>query len=223
MINALYQGVYQPAWGPIAQSTPSYDKTVENSWHQDLAQANQDLDQLGYAKRDSAGFRVNSAGKELVAVLPGADGREQRPQLSLLIKQAEAKVGINVQINSDPTTSLDQIENGGFALTASAHVDASPDILRLLFGSQDTPPQGGLNYGRINDPQLDQWLVQATSSLDPATQDHLYGQVQTYAVDHALVIPLYQEQTLNALTSKLHGITFDATGYVLYYDAWLSH
>lgn len=221
IITSLYSGVYKPAWSPIAEGTPGFSPEVANSWKPDVAQANKLLEEAGYTARDSAGFRVDPAGKELAIDLYGGDTREQRIDLGLLIQQAEKKVGINVKIDSSAAGQADLI-TGAFGITASAHVEASPDILRLLFDSKALPAQGGFNYGQISDPQLDSWLDQATGSLDPATQDSLYGKVQQYVVDHALVVPLYQEQTLNVVSSKLHGITFDATGYVLYYDAYLS-
>jgi peptide/nickel transport system substrate-binding protein len=221
IITALYSGVYKPAWSPIAEGTPGFSPEVENSWKPDVAAANKLLDQAGYTAKNSAGFRVDATGKELDIKLDSLDTREQRPDLSLLIKQAAAKAGINVKIDSSAASQGDIID-GDFGISASAHVEASPDILRLLFGSQSLPARGGFNYGQINDPQLDSWLNEATGSLDPTTQDSLYGKVQQYVVDHALVIPLYQEQTLNLVTPKLRGLTFDATGYVLYYDAWLS-
>lgn len=223
LIKALYSGVYQPAWGPVAASTPDYNAAVANSWKQNIAQANSYLNQLGYTKRDSAGFRVNAAGHQLDALLVSIDDREQRQELALLVKQAEAKIGINVQIDTDETSGYTKLIQGGFGLTASAHVDASPDILRLLFDSDAVPVDGGLNYGQIKSPQLDKWLTAATSSLDSAQQAQLYGDVQKYVISNAMVIPMYQEETLNAVTPSLHGITYDASGYVLYYDAWLSH
>jgi peptide/nickel transport system substrate-binding protein len=221
IITALYSGVYKPAWSPIAQGTPGFNPEVVNSWKPDVAQAGKLLDEAGYSGRNKAGFRVDSAGHELDVVLNSLDVREQRQDLGLLIKQAEAKVGINVKIDTD-ASAQGAIITGNFGLTASAHVESSPDILRLLFHSKALPALGGFNYGQVSDLRLDAWLDQATGSLDPTTQDSLYGKVQQYVVDHALVIPLYQEQTLNAVSSRLHGVTFDATGYVLYYDAWLS-
>ncbi len=221
LIEALYDGVYQPAWSPIAQTTPGFDAAVVNSWHQNIKESEKLLAQLGYTKRNAAGYLVNSSGQELDGVLDGGDSREQRIQLGLLIKQEEAKVGINLTIDSSSDTTTN-IEDGNFAATASAHVEASPDILRLLFGSADFPNVGGLNYGLFSSPQVDAWLNQATGSLNTAEQDTLYGEVQKYVVQHAVSVPLYQEETLNAATSKLKGITFDATGYVLYYDAWLA-
>jgi len=222
MIDALYDGVYRPAYSPIAATTPGYLKSLDGSWKQNIAQANTYLDELGYTGHNSAGFRTNASGQELDALLVGADTREHRQDLQLLIKQAAAKVGINITIKTDASTSATTLTNGAFGLTASAHVGGTPDILRLLFDSQAVPLNGGLNYGHVSDPHLDQWLDQATATLDTATQDKLYGEVQQYVTDHALAIPLYQEETLNAATSKLKGITYDSVGYVLYYDAWLA-
>jgi peptide/nickel transport system substrate-binding protein len=222
LIEGLYDGVYQPAWGPVAAATPGYNTAVQNSWQQNTAQAEQYLDELGYTKVNPAGFRVNAQGQEFTVQLVGGDTREQRPELSELIAQEEAKVGINVKLNSSLVANEQEIITGGFGLTASAHVEASPDILRLLFDSYALPSAGGLNYGQVKSSQLDAWLNQATGTLNTAEQDKLYGEVQAYVVRNALAIPLYQEETLNAVTAKLHGVSFDATGYLLYYDAWLA-
>jgi peptide/nickel transport system substrate-binding protein len=221
IIEALYDGVYQPAWSPIAATTPGFNSAVVNSWHQNVKESEKLLAQLGYTKRDAAGYLVNSSGQELDGVLQGGDTREQREQLSLLIQQEEAKVGIKLTLDNS-AADQENIFTGDFAVTASAHVEASPDILRLLFDSADFPGAGGLNYGQASFPQLDSWLNEATGSLNTALQDKLYGEAQKFIVDNAVSVPLYQEETLNAATPKLKGITYDATGYVLYYDAWLA-
>ncbi len=153
------------------------------------------------------------------AATPASSGRT----CNLLIKQAAAKVGINITIKTDATTSATTLTNGAFGLTASAHVEGTPDILRLLFDRQDSLPlSGGLNYGQVKRPAARPVAGPGHHTLDTATQDKLYGEVQQYVTDHALAIPLYQEETLNAATSKLKGITYDSVGYVLYYDAWLA-
>jgi peptide/nickel transport system substrate-binding protein len=224
MVEGIYDGVYQTAWSPIAASTPGYDPAVQNSWHQNIAQANQYLNELGYTKRDAAGFRVNAQGQELTATLISIDTREQRPELSLLIQQEEAKVGIDVKINSSETTGYqEEIDGGWGGMAASAEVNPSPDILSLLFDSTAIPTNGGINVGHVDSPQLDKWLTEAAGTLSTAQQDQLYGDVQKYVIQNAMIIPIYQEETLNAVTPKLHGLTYDATGYLLYYDAWLSH
>jgi peptide/nickel transport system substrate-binding protein len=222
LIKSLYDGVYQPAWSPIAASTPDFDPAVVNSWSQNVSEADKLLGQLGYTTRNSAGFLVNGTGQELDITLDSVDSREQRQELGLLIKQEEAAAGINVTINTDETTGLADIYDGGFGITASAHVEASPDILRQLFDSADVPNDGGLNYGLFKNATLDNWLAQATASLNPAKQKQLYDDVQAYVVKNAVSIPLYQEITLNAASAKLKGLTFDATGYVQYYDAYLA-
>jgi|GEM_PF-939943 len=222
MIKALYDGVYQPAWSPIAANTPDFDPAVVNSWSQNVKESDKLLATLGYTKRDAAGYLENKAGKELDITLVSVDSREQRQELALLIKQEEAKAGINVTISTNETTGIADIYDGGFGITASAHVEASPDVLRQLYDSADVPDSGGLNYGLFKSAQLDTWLNEATASINPATQKTLYDDVQEYVVKNAVSIPLYQELTLNAASTKLKGLTFDATGYVQYYDAYLA-
>jgi peptide/nickel transport system substrate-binding protein len=222
MIKALYDGVYQPAWSPIAANTPDFDPAVVNSWSQNVKEADKLLGTLGYTKRDSAGCLENSAGRQLDIVLDSVDSREQRLELGLLIKQEEAQAGIDVIINSDETTAIADIYDGGFGIMASAHVEASPDVLRQLYDSADFPASGGLNDGLFKNSQVDTWLTEATESLNPATEKTLYDDVQAYVVKNAVSIPLYQELTLDAASSKLKGLTYDATGYVQYYDAYLA-
>ena len=123
-----------PPGAPSPQTTPGFDAAVVNSWHQNIKESEKLLAQLGYTKRNAAGYLVNSSGQELDGVLDGGDAREQRSQLALLIKQEEAKVGINLTIDSSSDTTTN-IEDGNFAATASAHVEATsrhpPPAVRL--------------------------------------------------------------------------------------------
>jgi peptide/nickel transport system substrate-binding protein len=216
-LNAVYGGKITRAWGALSPKTPSYNKAVENSWKYDPAAANAEFDKLGWTQHDAEGYRTKN-GQRLRAVIYGYPNevREQRPDILQLFKDQLKKVGVDLQyIQTSTTEAIAKQTAGDYDLASYAYVRAHPDQLRPLFL--------GNNYSRQHDPQINTLLTQAEASTDKAVQDKDYGQVQKLVIDKAYVIPVYVETQLVTFSQNVHGIQTDATGWVLFYDAWKSN
>lgn len=48
-----------------------------------------------------------------------------------------------------------------------------------------------------------------------------HAQVQPVTIEQALVVPIYVQAELTVTASSVQGISFDASGFPVFYDAWI--
>jgi peptide/nickel transport system substrate-binding protein len=96
-------------------------------------------------------------------------------------------------------------------------------VLRSLFDSTNrvTAEQIRQNWSQLQDPQVDEWVRAAAQTVDPAARLDLYSKVQHYAVENAVVIPVYVPGDIFVFQEKVHGVAMDSQAYPTFYDAWV--
>jgi peptide/nickel transport system substrate-binding protein len=224
LVTSLSFGQYQRAWSMLSPSTLDYDPATAGSWPYDPALANKLLNEAGWTGRDAAGYRTKN-GKQLTVVWPASAALQQRDERSLLAQgiQAEAKrVGIDVDyISEDNGSFVNSILSGNANIWSSSWERADPDILRLYFAGRG-PAQGGDNIFNLSNPQLNEWLDNADSTANAATQRSDYAQAQAYLVQNAYAMPVYVPAKLVGASANVHGLSFDPSSNTLFYGVWLS-
>ncbi|MGC0421385.1 ABC transporter substrate-binding protein [Embleya sp. AB8] len=223
LIKAIYFGQYHRAWGPLSPNGVGYDPAVEGSWPRDRALADRLLDEAGWTGRDSDGVRTRN-GQRLSLRWPvlTAKVRESRDILGEGIQAQARQVGIDVdRVGQDTGSYSKDVYAGNMDIWDTSNVRAEPDVLRTLFGSGQTLAKGGLNVFKLADPQIDGWLDRAAAAGDPAVRADNYRQLQEFLVKHALTVPMYVPTYLIGADKKVHGVTFEAAAFPLFYDAWL--
>jgi peptide/nickel transport system substrate-binding protein len=223
LVKSIYFGQYQRAWSLLNPPTVGYDQSLAGSWPYDPGLAGRLLDEAGWTTRDAEGYRTKD-GKRLTVRWPFLTQfvREQRDVLGQGIQAQAKQVGIDLQrIGEDAGTYRTDLHSGNTHIWDQATVRAEPDILRTLFAADQVSEKGGFNVFNLADPQLDQWLNEATRGSDPAVRKDRYGQVQRYLLDHAMVMPLYVPESLIGASKRVQGLAFEAAGYPLFYDVSL--
>ena len=92
-----------------------------------------------------------------------------------------------------------------FTLQWSGGAMADPDILRRVFHSQQTPPNG-LNRGYFSDPDVDRLLDAATASVDEQERRRLFGDVQEIVAKEVPYISLWTKTNVAVAQRGLDGI-----------------
>ena len=216
IVNGLLLNEYTRAWAPLSPTTLDYDPHFVNSWSQNVAKANKLLNEDGYTKRNSSGFREKD-GKVLTILYSDTDTRQDRPEIALYIQQEEAKIGIDVVLLQN------EAQASVFNIFGNMYVRDDPDQLRLFFDGEYTLDNGkGDNATNINNSTLNGWLQAASGTLNQTTRAALEDKIQNYLINNYDIIPLYNLGTLYATTSNFHGATLDSNGWLQYYDAYLS-
>jgi len=195
MLKGLFNGISTPATGILS---PAVNHAAENILHYkyDPATAKQLLSQAGYPN----GFDVTFS-------VPNID-RFTRP--ATVIQQDLAKVGIRVNIQvmeSQSFLAALAAPDGLQMFILSRGQDPTPDrVLSTWFGSAGIPKN---NWARINDPQIDQWLAQATSTMDENTRDTLFKKVQQRVAETNAYYYIDHEDFIFATQNKVKGFVAD--------------
>lgn len=226
LVDKRYFGVFQAAKGPLSPVTVGYDKSIEPSYAYDKAKAEKLLDEAGWSKRDSQGYRTKD-GKRLTVehIFLKAYAREQRDTLLEQVQAAAKEIGIDYQIKN---VSLDDYYTdyfgGNYDVSDISWQRSSPDALRTLFGSENIPSPGkfGTNAGRYNNPQVDADLAAGLGEVDLTKQAAEYAKAQQQITKDAAVFPVYVFNYVLGRSDKLHGIEFEPQAYPTFYDAWKS-
>jgi peptide/nickel transport system substrate-binding protein len=224
ILQAVYQGEYTRAWGPVMPNTADYDPAVQNSWSYDPKLAASILSAQGW-KLGSDGYRHKDGQTLSISFAGGSPDRELRQEVSVYVQSYLKAAGIDMTItNLSGATAIAAVESGKFGMTATSFITASPSIIYDFFDSALIPSgsKSGENLARLDSPTVDGWLASALSSTSPATEQADWDNVQQYVVKNAVTIPIELEPFILATTASVHGIAFDRRDYPMYYGVWLS-
>jgi peptide/nickel transport system substrate-binding protein len=224
ILQAVYQGEYTRAWGPIMPNTADYDPAVQNSWSYNPTLAASILSKQGWAL-GSDGYRHKDGQTLTISFAGGSPDRELRQEVSVYVQSYLKAVGIDMTItNLSGASAIAETDSGKFGMTATSFITASPSIIYDFFDSALIPTgsKGGQNLARLDNASVDNWLAAADSSSDPATQTADWDEVQQYVVQNAVTIPIELEPFILATSDSVHGLAFDRRDYPVYYGVWLS-
>ncbi len=223
LVDSVYFGQYERAWSPLTPATHGYDATLENSWPQDVAQANSLLDQAGWTGHDAQGYRTKDGKRLTVYWRTGAQlDRDQRGTLAQGIQADAKKTGFDLQyVTEDTGTFAKNIMSGNLDIWGGSNQRAEPDVLRTSFASYETLLKGGGNIFGLKDATLDGWLDEADATSDWAVRAKDYASAQGYVVQHGLEVPILVPANLLGAGKKVHGLTFGTSSSLRFYDIWL--
>jgi peptide/nickel transport system substrate-binding protein len=225
ILQAVYQGEYTRAWGPIMPNTADYDPAVQNSWSYDPTLAASILSKQGWVL-GSDGYRHKNGQTLSISFAGGSPDRELRQEVSVYVQSYLKAVGIDMTItNLSGASAIAETESGKFGMTATSFITASPSIIYDFFDSALIPSgsKGGQNLARLDNTSVDSLLAAADSSSDAATQTTNWDEVQQYVVQNAVTIPIELEPFILATSDSVHGLAFDRRDYPMYYGVWLAH
>lgn len=211
ILRSVYRGQRTRAWGitsPI--DAQFYDKSIENAYKFDPAEANRLLDEAGWKDRDATGFRTKNGEKLSIEIIQAqATVRDQRDVLLQAVQaQAKQNAGIDLAIvYVDAGTYTERRNTGKFGAIANSNTPT--DAIDIEYHYLPLNEGGSINYSRASDPELKKWLVEASSTLDEKKRFDLYSRLQTFAiVDRAFAFPLYEPEDQVAAAANVKGISF---------------
>ncbi|MER8039950.1 ABC transporter substrate-binding protein [Streptomyces hydrogenans] len=220
LVGSVFQGTGTRAWSLLSPTTPdSYDKSLEKSWPHDPAKAAALLDEAGWKGRDADGYRTKD-GKVLTVSAPVYG---QASLFSQAVQGELKKAGIKLDLaaSTDAAEVSGRLDSGRYDVVELSWARADGDILSHFLLSTETSAGGGHNFARVADPKVDRLLKDAQAETDRAKRAALYAQVQRWALDQAVVVPAYVEQTTVAANRKVHGLRQSVAAWPEFYGAWV--
>ncbi|SDS66610.1 peptide/nickel transport system substrate-binding protein [Pseudarthrobacter equi] len=203
----------QPAKGVLSHTTP-YFKDFSGLLAHDPDGAKQLLEDAGW-KAGADGVREKNGEKLAFKVTYWQSPKEV---LELVQQQLKA-VGVDLQLKFTTIADVTAAQAGkDYDFSYGNLTRSDPDVLRTVFAS--TTARGGSNL-REKLP-VDDTLGEQAAALDKDARQKLVDQGQETLITDAHSIPLYELSTTISANEKVHGLAFEASSRLDFYDAWLS-
>ncbi|MGI8466512.1 TIGR04028 family ABC transporter substrate-binding protein [Pectobacterium punjabense] len=225
IIDTLFSDNYPQATSPLAKTAAGY-VDLSSKLTFDPAQANKLLDDAGW-KTGPQKLRQKD-GKTLELTAYESLPQPQNKETLQLVSQQWAKVGVKLNVlagdaGSKTVDSLDPLKTG----VAPAMVGrADPDVLKSQYYPtvRNVLLQKGGSSDKVKDfvdPHLNTLLDGIAAETDRSKRLALVGEVQSYLIDQAYVIPIFEEPQVFAGAATTKGIAFEAVGRPSFYNTWL--
>ncbi|AGZ42745.1 ABC transporter substrate-binding protein [Actinoplanes friuliensis] len=223
-LKAVYRGTATRAWSVISPTSPLYDKSLEGSYGNNPARANQLLDEAGWTQRDADGFRTKDGKRLTVRLVQNAPFVRDRRDILAQTVQAAVKqsAGIDLKVSLvDQGTATKALEDNEYEVFDNSRADTDAGAaLGLLLHSA-----GAINRTGAKDPALDRLLDEGQATADAGKRLATYRAIQQQVVaDQAVVLPLYAPSDQIAAARTVGGLSFEPTAGVpnSAYNVWIS-
>ena len=212
-------GLHMPDCARVANQVepgPSlyYDPSIAASAH-DPAAARKLLAQAGWLPGPNG--RLTRQGKPFTLRLVTTAGNSIRAATAALIQRDLHAVGIDVQVSSYPPGLFFAVYSRGGILATGAfdlamfgyQNSAEPDDEYGVFHSSQipTPAQPGLgNYGRVQDPIIDQALTLGRDTVPFAQRVQYYHRFLERLASQVYLIPLYTGINILTVSNRVQNV-----------------
>lgn len=208
IIDAVFQRFSPAAYGPLSATTLFYNRNVNGMYGYDPAQARALLAEAGLTDTDENGFvEQDGADVEVRLIVPPWG---LIPEVAQLVQDQWRTIGLKAVLIPVPSRNLlvEAVNGGDYHLVAFYSFGVDPALLNDYYLST-----GSLNWMKINDPNLDTALLEASRQPDPTVRRDLYSRIQQYIMEQAFILPIRDYVNLNGTRASIEGLAFDAYGW----------
>ena len=201
IVKYLRRGFATTAVGIVPPMSWAFERNVFDFTH-DPAQAERLLDAAGFPDPDGPGPQPR-----LRLSLKTSTTEVYRLQAAA-IQHDLARVGIAVDIRSSEFQTLAaDVLRGNFQMYTLQFVGVTdPDILRLVYHSQQAPP-AGLNRVRYRNPEVDRLIEGAASAADDRLRHDFYTKAQRLIAADVPYISLWYKTNVAVFQPGIHGVS----------------
>ena len=217
IIENLFFGLVDPAYGPLSASTPLYWTGVEDYYDYDLDRAQQLLDEAGWVDTDGDGIR-DKDGEPLSLFAPTL----LEPETMVAVQAEVARAGIDLQVETVLKARQDELIFGnGYDVLVIRWVSNDPSVLIIPFHSRNIPEPGSFkfNWARYSDPVLDDLLESGETAANEEERRQIYHQAQEMIMDSAIFFGIHNQVQPVGFDGDLTGFRFAPGNWqVRFYD-----
>jgi peptide/nickel transport system substrate-binding protein len=208
-LQSIISRYQKPASSLLASSTPFYrDFSSALSYEPDTARR----------LLDEAGWRLGAdgiRGKEGQRLSFRLDYWQPTPILELVQQQLK-RVGIDLRLNKSTLSQVTALQaSGDFSLRFLNLTRADPDVLRTLFDAS------GYNINKRQPGEVDRLLRESAETLDSGKRQTLIDQASELLLRDGHAIALIELATILAHGKAVHGLHYEASSRLQFFDTWL--
>lgn len=210
IIDAVFMGYSPPAYGPLNRTTWGYDASVESLYSYNVDQAERLLEQAGWRDTDEDGIRdKDGQSLTLETILMGWG---YLPEVGQMLQEQYRQVGVQleIQVLAYPA-AVQAAAEGQHHLIPFTLSSSDPHILRSSYHSSNA--DGGFNWSKVRDAELDALLDAGMRTLDEQERARIYAEIQQLIMESAYVLPIRDYVNLNGASSRVKGLRYDAQGW----------
>lgn len=218
IIDRAIEGRGVAATGPLPPSLPGFDPaSADSSYPYDPEAAAALLDEAGWVL-GSNGIRAKD-GEPLRVRLVAYSVAEVVRDTELLQNQLQA-LGVDAVVESyERGLQTQMLRDGDYDMAPLGWTYGDPDVLFLLYHS--TQGASGLNFGKVNDPELDAVLEAGRETVVDEDRMLIYHDAQRIMNENAYILPVYVNEVYVVSNARVQDLLFSVTGGVYFHDAWI--
>ncbi|MFD4958867.1 ABC transporter substrate-binding protein [Microbacterium sp. NPDC058389] len=203
----------KPAVSPLASSTP-YFADLSDVLEYDPKAAEKLLEKSGWTVGDD-GIREKDGEKLSFHVTYWQSPKE----VLELVQQQLRQIGVDLQLTFASIADVQAANaDGTYDFSYGNLTRADPDVLRTVFSVNGTN-----NATKRTEPaEIDELLDEQAAIIDPAERQKVVDEAAKELITGGYSIPIYQLSTTITAASKVHGLTFEASSRLDFYDAWVT-
>jgi peptide/nickel transport system substrate-binding protein len=210
IVDAVFMGYSPPAFGPLNRATWGYDPSVETLYPHDSAQAERLLEEAGW--RDTDGDGVRDQDGQPLTLETKLMSWGYLPEVGQMLQEQYRQVGIqlDLQVLAFPA-AVQAAAEGKHHLIPFTLSSSDPHILSSSYHSSQA--EGGFNWSKVRDEELDALLDAGMVALDEQARAAIYAEVQQRIMRNVYVLPIRDYVNLNVASARVRGLRYDAQGW----------
>lgn len=211
IVDTVYFGLVEPAYGPLSRVFPEYDPSLEGMYPFDPERAAQLLDEAGWLMTDR-GVRVRDGETLSVTIVENQSWNDWVYMMQGFLEE----VGFDARVlTTQGPSNTAAIASGEHALPSMGDVFASATQMTRDWHSDG---YGSFPSGHFWDgPELDEMLIAAESETDQERRIERYHEIQRFIMENALMVPIFELYFYAGHANDLHGFVVDGTGFYKYF------
>jgi peptide/nickel transport system substrate-binding protein len=209
IVNTLYQGVYELAYGPLEPATFGYTSEVEKYYPHDIKKAKSLLEEAGWKDTDGDGIRDKNGQPLHLLFINVAD--DQFDEIAQMMQAQAREVGINIEIQyeSSPTVWDTYMQGKNLHIGEIFWWNNDPQTLYSIWHSSQIGP--GWNISRYNNPEVDKLIEKSLTQGDLQKRAALVRKIQIDIMEDAPFVPIHGKRSVMAYKSTLKGFKYDSS------------
>jgi peptide/nickel transport system substrate-binding protein len=199
----------QAATAVLSHSTPLYESLADDLAY-DPDGAVEVLEDAGWELGDD-GIREKDGRRLSTTVTFWQD-----PAPLELVQQQLRQIGVDLQLQHVEIAESTAIKaDGDFDFDYYNLTRSDPDVLRSVFSAN------ARNVNKRTPSEVDDLLDRSAAATDAAERAELVTQASRLLIEQGHAIPVYELSTTIAAADRVHGLAFEGSSRIDFYDAWV--